>query len=378
MFQEVPTTQFAPPQRAETSVLKKDAAFFRKNNPLNKIADAISTMLLVINRQRQIVYANNLFFQSFSESDIDTLIGKRPGEAVNCIHATKTGEGCGTTEFCRNCGAVEAILESQPGRKSEKECRIITCNNRALDLRVTATPYVKRGIEYTIFTIHDISHEKRRKALENVFFHDVLNSAGGILGLSAILSEIDNREQIIDIAQTINRAAENMVNEIIAQQQLNAAEKGDLIPDLQIINSCSIIKDVANLYSFHDLVKTKNIQIWHESEDVLIFSDPVILRRILGNMLKNALEASKPGTTVKLWCVSNHHSVRFSVHNSGFMDLKTRQQIFQRSFSTKGAGRGIGTYSMKLLGEKYLKGKVGFESTPEKGTIFYFDVLKCI
>ncbi len=110
MFQEVPTTQFAPPQRAEPSVLKKDAAFFRKNNPLNKIADAVSTMLLVLNRQRQIVYANNLFFQSFSESDIDTLIGKRPGEAVNCIHAIKTGEGCGTSEFCRNCGAEVAEL----------------------------------------------------------------------------------------------------------------------------------------------------------------------------------------------------------------------------------------------------------------------------
>ena len=378
MFKEVPTTQFAPPERAELSVLKKDAAFFKKNDPLNKIADAVSTMLLVLNRQRQIVYANNLFLLSFSESDINNLIGKRPGEAVNCIHAYKTGEGCGTTEFCRSCGAVEAILESQLGKKSEKECRIVTCNNNALDLRITATPYLKRGIEYTIFAIHDISHEKRRQALENIFFHDVLNSAGGILGLSGILSELENREQIIDVAQTINRAAENMAREIIAQRQLNAAENGDLTPDIQSVNSLSILNDVAELYSCHDLVKNKSIEIRKDSEDVRIFTDPVIIRRIVGNMVKNALEASTAGSSVKLWCGSNHNSVRFSVHNSGFMNENTQHQIFQRSFSTKGVGRGIGTYSMKLLGEKYLKGKVGFESTPEKGTVFYFDVLKCL
>jgi CheY-like chemotaxis protein len=45
-------------------------------------------------------------------------------------------------------------------------------------------------------------------------------------------------------------------------------------------------------------------------------------------------------------------------------------QMFQRSFSTKGRGRGIGTYSVKLLTEKYLKGRVAFTSDPLTGTTF--------
>jgi signal transduction histidine kinase len=32
----------------------------------------------------------------------------------------------------------------------------------------------------------------------------------------------------------------------------------------------------------------------------------------------------------------------------------------------------MGTYSMKLFGEKYLHGKVSFVSTKEEGTIFTF------
>jgi sensor histidine kinase regulating citrate/malate metabolism len=48
--------------------------------------------------------------------------------------------------------------------------------------------------------------------------------------------------------------------------------------------------------------------------------------------------------------------------------------LFRRSFSTKGRGRGIGTYSMKLLGEKYLKGRVWFTSSPNAGTTFFIEV----
>ncbi len=368
-------TQFAPAERGSPLVLEKDALFFSENKALQKIADAVSTMMVILNQQRQIVYSNQLFLQFLNLSDSKPIIGKRPGEAVDCIHSQITEGGCGTTEFCRTCGAVGAIMESQLGKQSEKECRIITCKNSALDLRITATPYNENGTDYTIFAVHDISNEKRRQTLERVFFHDVLNSAGGISGLSKILAEIDNREEMLEIARAINRAAENMLGEIQAQRLLSDAERGDMEPDFKNIGSQEIIHDVAQLYSGHELVKNKMISIDNNSEELPVYTDPIILRRILGNMLKNALEASSPGTIVTLSCSSTpHQSVRFSVHNNSYMERNTQLQIFQRSFSTKGKGRGIGTYSMKLLGEKYLKGKVWFESTKENGTTFFIEI----
>jgi signal transduction histidine kinase len=50
--------------------------------------------------------------------------------------------------------------------------------------------------------------------------------------------------------------------------------------------------------------------------------------------------------------------------------------VFQRSFSTKGTGRGLGTYSIKLLTERYLGGRVWFESAEGHGTTFHaeFDI----
>jgi len=58
------------------------------------------------------------------------------------------------------------------------------------------------------------------------------------------------------------------------------------------------------------------------------------------------------------------------------MPAEIQMQIFQRSFSTKGSDRGIGTYSIKLLAENYLKGKVDFSSNESEGTIFWVDFNK--
>ncbi|NOQ22671.1 MAG: GHKL domain-containing protein [Candidatus Aegiribacteria sp.] len=91
-------------------------------------------------------------------------------------------------------------------------------------------------------------------------------------------------------------------------------------------------------------------------------------------MVKNALEAAAAGEQVHISCKRHASSAVFSVHNSDYMHDSIQFQVFQRSFSTKGKDRGIGTYSMKLFGEKYLNGKVWFSSTEDEGTTFYLSL----
>lgn len=58
------------------------------------------------------------------------------------------------------------------------------------------------------------------------------------------------------------------------------------------------------------------------------------------------------------------------VRNPTVMAHTVQLQVFQRSFSTKGEGRGLGTYSIKLLTERFLKGKASFTSKEGTGTEF--------
>ncbi len=367
-------TFYASPERADDRTIKEQKKEFEKEPFLSIIANAIPNMLVILNKQRQIVFANRFFLRKLNISDVHKALGLRPGEVLDCIHADEQPGGCGTTEFCLHCGALNAILEAKKNKFFVQECRITTKNGEALDLEVMTTLILRKGSLYTIFAMKDIGDEKRREALERIFFHDVLNSAGGISGLSSILLEEKDPGKLQQITQIIQRTSEYLVEEIKSQQQLFKAEHGDLEVAHTELNSGIILKEVAELYSAHKVSNKRNIVVKEGSPVILFYSDSVLLRRVLGNMIKNALEATPEGGTVELSCKNKNGSVRFCVHNDGFMDDEIQLQVFQRSFTTKGIGRGLGTYGMKLLGEKYLGGKVGFESTEEKGTTFYLEL----
>ena len=123
---------------------------------------------MILNGERQIVAASRLALETFA-LPLETALGMRPGEALRCVRAAQTPGGCGTTDFCAECGAVNAILGGLAGRKTAKECRISRRRGElveSLELRVVASPLVVEGEPFAIFAIQDISHEKRRRALE--------------------------------------------------------------------------------------------------------------------------------------------------------------------------------------------------------------------
>jgi signal transduction histidine kinase len=364
-------TQYAPAERSSVESLQGSIKELSVDAKLKSLVDAIPNILIVLNKQRQVVFYNAALLDLLESDDGSEAYGQRPGELVGCIHASETAGGCGTTEFCRTCGAVNAILTSLKGSRNIQTCRIMLENGGALDLRVWATPYQGEDQTYSIFTVMDISHEQRRRALERIFFHDVLNTAGGLRGFAELMQD-STPEEIDELSDTVLEISEGLIDEIQAQRDLSSAETGDLNIKKTKIDLVRFLEEIKELYSSHEVAKGKTIEI-EKADSVTIITDRVQLRRVVGNMLKNALEAIKPGESVKIGGarVLDGEGYRFWVRNPGWMPRDIQLQLFQRSFSTKGQNRGLGTYSIKLLGEKYLEGKVGFASSQEKGTVFW-------
>ncbi|MDP6040706.1 MAG: response regulator, partial [Candidatus Latescibacteria bacterium] len=213
------------------------------------------------------------------------------------------------------------------------------------------------------------SHEKRREALERIFFHDLLNTAGGLKGLAELIREA-SLEELNEFQDIILRLSHELIEEIQAQRQLAAAENEELATHPSVFNTGDVLDEVSDLYAGHEVARGRAVQIVDTVYRGPLTTDHTLLRRVLGNMTKNALEAIKPGETVMLGCNPGDQGVEFWVHNPGLIPLDTQRQIFQRSFSTKGPGRGLGTYSIKLLTEQYLKGSVSFDTSPDQGTTF--------
>lgn len=370
MMQSVLSTKAAPAERAEAAQLADDILRFREDAMAVQLLAASPDIFLILNQQRQIVFANEPTAAILGIDQVDMILGQRVGEAVHCEHAHEEPGGCGTSEFCRECGALQAMMSSLSGRRAVRECRITLESGDSLDLRVTARPMALDGRAFTTFAIADIADEKRRRVLERIFFHDILNTAGGMLGIAELLCEA-SPEELEEYKPLVFTLSNSLVDEIKAQQMLSAAESGELSVDPMRLNSLSLLYELTAAYANHEVAIGRSLAIDVGAAPVFFESDKALVRRVVGNMIKNALEASVPGQVVTVGCVAIADSVKFTVHNPNEMPRSVQLQVFQRSFSTKGSGRGLGTYSMRLLTEHYLHGSVGFTSSAADGTTFF-------
>ncbi|MFW9928116.1 MAG: sensor histidine kinase [Candidatus Thorarchaeota archaeon] len=364
-------TKYAPAERATTKTLREQSKQFEKDNLLFDFLKTIPAVFIIINEQRQIVYLNSGALEFSGLTEVAPAIGKRPGELIGCIHSNEEEGGCGTSESCTYCGAVNAVLKCQKtGEKSVMDCRLIVGPEEdAYDLRVWASPLELNGDKFTAITIQDIRDEKWRGFLERIFFHDLLNILTALLG-NIELYKLEKHNSLsdnhIDHIETI---AGYLLEEIETQGIIMNAENDSLTISPVTFNSKDILKDIIELYQNNGLSDGKEIRIYPRSDFNDVVTDRTILRRILGNMLKNAIEATPDGGLVTIGCTKKDNYVNFWVHNQTYITRDVQIQIFSRSFSTKGSGRGLGCYSMKLL-SRFLKGKVFFSTSKLEGTKF--------
>ncbi|MBI9085731.1 MAG: response regulator [Desulfobacterales bacterium] len=365
-------TEFAPAEKASGVEVRRQSGLFPDLPVLKRFMDTVPSIVTVLNRERQIVFANHRLFKllGMDPSATEAVYGRRPGEVLSCSHAFENAGGCGTTRFCSTCGAAKAILASQRLMADMQECRIIQVpDGRALDLRAWATPLPLDDELFTIFSLLDISHEKRREMLERLFFHDVLNTAGGLKGSAELVRGADPRERE-ELHGIILSLAHELIEEIETQRQLAEAESNDLVFRPAVVDTVALLEEVADQYARHEVAVGVTLCVDPRAWRGAILTGRTILRRVMGNMVKNALEASRAGDTVSLGGERGDGEIVFWVNNPGFVPEEVQLQIFNRSFSTKGAGRGLGTYSIKLFTEQYLKGSVSFTSSREAGTTF--------
>lgn len=360
-------TQYLPSETFPIEKVLEQKSRVERSEIFQEIVLNLPYPILVLNSLRQIVFYNEALIQSFPEISNNTILGSRLGAVFRCANF-KIEDGCGTTVFCRTCGAAKAIASSLEGRKDIQECRITTFEDEAYDFRVWTYPKVIDGEMFSIFTLIDISHEKRRQILERIFYHDILNTANGIIGLLE-LAQTTDLESKSELIQTSLSFSKILADEINSQRLITLAETGELEIEISKFSISNLINEIVSLYQNQTSFKEIELQI-QISNDFQIKTDKTILRRIIVNLLKNAIEASSPGSVIRLSAKKSDTLNIIKVYNQAVMPEEVKLQIFKRSFSTKGKGRGLGTYSIKLLTEKFLNGKVSFVSESKYGTEF--------
>jgi signal transduction histidine kinase len=364
-------TRFLPAERLPAREVSAQAQQVAANSMLGILLNAMPQIVLILNAERQIIFANQALATFLGLGDLSTVYGLRVGEALDCIHAFEEKGGCGTTAFCTTCGMAKSVATAQRGLADIQECHILRRQDvEALEFRVHAYPFKAVGRNYTLYALTDISDENRRRALERIFFHDILNTAGGVRGAAELLADADPEEAAL-MRSIVSRLSRRLIDEIQAQRDLAAAESGDLDVRVEEFDVVELLRDIADLYLLHEVGRDREIVVEAPVPPVKMKTDSRLLGRVIGNLTKNALEASRPMETVTIGCRVVDDEIEFTVNNPAVMPEEVKLQLFQRSFSTKGMGRGLGTYSVRLLTERYLAGRVWFVSEEDGGTTFY-------
>jgi signal transduction histidine kinase len=365
-------TQFAIAERADDSELQAEIELVNKSSVINGLLHTVSGMLAVLNEHRQVVALNTSLMEMLGIDDPQQTLGLRPGEAAQCIHAHETLGGCGTTKYCSTCGAAIAIVSSLGMNKPiERICALTT--NRAgiqtdISLSVRSHPIIIDGNRFLLLFLQDITRQQEWAALEKAFFHDIKNMLAGLKAASEMLIEEDKNS---DLAKAIHQMSVRFIKDVEIQKCLFQREACDYQPLRYKVPVEQIFEELKIIYANHPVSRTKKLRLPPFFPNILLNTDISLLMRVLCNMVTNAFEATVKNGEVRVWLEQDEKKLSFCVWNQKSISEDIARRIFQRHFSTKDEiGRGLGTYSIRLFGEKFLGGKVDFTSSEKEGTIF--------
>jgi signal transduction histidine kinase len=369
-------TYFASPERTDQATLASEIDFAGSNPVISGLLSSVGGLLAVLDERRQIVALNDGFLQMLDIENPASVLGLRPGEALGCTHAHEEQGGCGTSKFCSSCGAALAIVSSlAQNEPAERICALsaVRKDGRETDaaLLIRSKPLLIEGRRFLLLFVQDVTKEQRRAALERAFFHDI----NSMLGLLAGAAELMAEESRSALTETVRRTSMRLAKEVAVHRYLLQDQSDVCEPTWSELPAADVLDELRSFSAIYAAAHQKEIAFPEQAPQVSIRTDLSLLLRVVCNMITNALEASEDGG-VKVWLEEHENGqLSFCVWNAQEIPPETARRIFQLHFSTKaGTGRGIGTYSMKLIGEKLLGGTVGFSSSAPQGTVFRFTV----
>jgi len=370
------STYFAPSIRVEKRLLRNQIKSICNSPVMDTLLKASNGLMVVINDARQVVALNHTFLESLGISDPEKILGLRLGEILHCKYAFQEPSGCGTSKYCSSCGAVIAMLTAIDGDKSSEKVCALTINKNShksdICLLVKAQPLVVDGNKWILVYAQDITQQHFWASLENVFFHDLNNMICAIKNYSAYL-----HDQMPVNAVTFRQKmlAERMSQEVKMQQKLSTIKSTEPIIKTGETNLTRIRNMVFDVVLVSNAMDGKSIKEECPADKFTFMTDPMLVSKVLINMLLNALEATAVSGHVIFRTLVKESQIEWQVWNQSVIPDNIQLRIFQKFFSTKtGQGHGLGTYAMRLFGEEYLGGTLNFTSSVQEGTTFRFSL----
>jgi signal transduction histidine kinase len=211
--------------------------------------------------------------------------------------------------------------------------------------------------------------------------HEIRTPMNSIIGFATLLNENDIPDiKKSEYLKTINTSANqllNIVNEIL---DISLIETGNLgVIEKQVF----LNKVMEELHSFFKPLIKPGIEFYLEKgladKDSFIISDEIKIRKVLTNILNNSLKFTEKGQ-ISFGYKLKQNELEFFIEDSGigipeefipniFNRFQKAENPIEKLYEGLGLGLSISKGNIDLL-----KGKIWVDSSPGKGSTFYFTI----
>ncbi|UCH84504.1 MAG: PAS domain S-box protein, partial [Candidatus Latescibacterota bacterium] len=264
-------------------------------------------------------------------------------------------------------------------------------SNRPIMLNTSLLFDDDRRIQGTIAVFMDITLIKRMEEkiahldklaalgrFSSSMAHEIRNPLAGIVAGLQYLRRVggipdDQGENLRFILNEVNRI-DRLITDILNVVQIKDLVYQPAEPDKLVKTSISVVQDAAT---------KKQVNIVAEYPDTLhsLTIDSDRITQVLINLLKNAVEASRAGSTITVRVsypsdvsdvlfdeIQNFVIIEVEDEGEGFTE-EEKSRIFEPFFTTKDTGTGLGLYVSHSIIERH-GGYILVESTKDKGSVF--------
>lgn len=275
--------------------------------------------------------------------------------------------------------AVEGGMPPEIGQAVAQKATIMPDDRVACiaGLIVTLANLLAAAANDTLRAQRVLELEALRDSLIHMIVHDLRTPLTSIIGSLQTVEqseyELDTTRYVVPIALTSAQELLEMVNTLL---DINKMESGSMTLNLTEVNFVEVAHQaIAQVRGLLDEYEHHFEEELHVQRSVLADAD--LLRRVVVNLLGNAIKFSPSGSHIKLVASTDESGLTFSVHDNGpGIPVEDQERIFEKfgQAATREQGRkhstGLGLTFCKMVAEAH-GGRIWLQSQVGKGSVFY-------
>ena len=220
--------------------------------------------------------------------------------------------------------------------------------------------------------------EKERREFVATISHELKSPitiiSGQLEGMLYNIGKYKDRDKYLKESYEVTQKMSELVQEIL---HLSERENGEFKYNFSNVNLSNVIKSILRELRYFIDEKKLNL-ITKIDEDIFIIADEKLIKKVIMNIIKNAIEHSRHKGTVKINITDNDVYTAVYITNRGEkLSDKQQKQIFERYYSEakyEDNSMGIGLPLAKAVIEKQ-GGYISVESDDEE-TVFIVKYIK--